>query len=393
MALTFASAIALLAGSAVAQQGDRIRIGVVSSLTGPAATLGVNTLAGAKLALKEINDKGGIMGRQGELVVADDQSNPTLTVNEAKRLIHQEKVQVALGPLGSLTAVPAVPIFNEAKMVNISISTSNLMTVQAAPYHFTPVVSTDEVAKVYVNHVADVVKAKSFAVLTDNTAGSQALFEPIKTAAAARGLTITMFQEAEFNASDVTPQVLAIRRTNPGAIVHSSVTGKDAGMVIKAVNEVGWDIPMVFSTSMAAGVPAVIQVAGPDALKNPKIAAWEYKAMTFCPGDAPGQSEVAKFLVRLKAAEPANFEKISATNAVWFYDAVYTLKAMIEGAKSTDGPAMTAWMEKNAGTIPALMGRQTASPQSHFLFDASALTTVSDLLNRSPDGLRKRAGC
>lgn len=389
-----AGAFALsLAAQAAAQTAEPIRIGGIFTLTGAAATLGFNTMTGAKLAIKEINEKGGIMGRQVTLITADDQGNPTITTSEAKRLVHEHKVHVALGPVGSLTTLPSIPIFNEAKVMNISVAQAGQLTPAFAPYHFTPVVNTDEIAKVYIDYAVDVLKVKSVAILHDNTAGNQALMPPMRAHAATRGLNITAVQEFELNVTDMVPQILSVRRTNPEALLHSGLTPKDAGAAVKALGEVGWNIRIAFSTSMAAGIPAVLQVAGPQALKSDRIVAWDYKSLTYCTGDPVGQSGVAQFLVRLKAFEPAQFEKISATNALWMYDAVYILKAAIEGAKTTDGPALATWLERNAASVPALLGKLAASSSSHFLIDSTALTMIENLDQYRADGLRKRVGC
>src|SRR5215475_12658165 len=92
---------ALKAGAAVAAGGlakpaiaakEPVRIGYLPALTGPSSSTGIGINRGIQLAVKEINDSGGIDGRQIELITRDTQSDPTKAVNGAAELAHGEKV-------------------------------------------------------------------------------------------------------------------------------------------------------------------------------------------------------------------------------------------------------------------------------------------------------------
>jgi branched-chain amino acid transport system substrate-binding protein len=84
------------ATSAQAQSGP-IRIGVLAPLTGPLATPGKDMIDGLRLYWQQANNTAG--GRKVELVVADTTCNPDQALNQARRLIHQEKVHLMIGPL------------------------------------------------------------------------------------------------------------------------------------------------------------------------------------------------------------------------------------------------------------------------------------------------------
>ena len=91
-----ALAVALSAAAAHAQSGP-IRIGVLAPLTGPLATPGKDMVDGMRLYWQQANYSAG--GRKVELVIADTTCNPDQALNQARRLIHQEKVQLMIGPL------------------------------------------------------------------------------------------------------------------------------------------------------------------------------------------------------------------------------------------------------------------------------------------------------
>jgi len=88
---------ALGAASAFAQQTGPIKIGLLVPLTGPLATPGADMVDGFKLFWEQVNNTAG--GRKVEYVIADTTCNPDQAITQARRLVHQEKVQIMIGPL------------------------------------------------------------------------------------------------------------------------------------------------------------------------------------------------------------------------------------------------------------------------------------------------------
>src|SRR6266498_3406199 len=83
--------------SAGASAQDTIKIGAPFNVTGGLSSLDAPALNGAKLKAKEINDSGGVLGKQIELVVYDTKTDPTVIASVASQLINQDQVHVALG--------------------------------------------------------------------------------------------------------------------------------------------------------------------------------------------------------------------------------------------------------------------------------------------------------
>jgi len=134
-----------------------------------------------------------------------------------------------------------------------------------------------------------------------------------------------------------------------------------------------------------------LKIAGPEGYKN--VVAINYTAQTYCSGDPVGQSDYVKYLERLKAFDPANYPKFSPLVAAYIYDGVYAMKAGMEGAKSTDGPAIAAWLEQNASKLKVTLGQLSASKTNHFLLSVSAMTFAENPDKVRSDGLMKRFGC
>ncbi len=107
--------MAMAVGASLAQQPP-IKIGVINVLSGSFAAYGKTGKQGAQLAAEEINQAGGLLGRQVEIIQVDDQAKPDIGVQEAKRLILNEKVNFLLGVDSSSVALALAPLTNEYKI-------------------------------------------------------------------------------------------------------------------------------------------------------------------------------------------------------------------------------------------------------------------------------------
>jgi branched-chain amino acid transport system substrate-binding protein len=395
MISAFKSAVVAVAAAACVlpaqAQTQPIRVGFLSSFTGPANQSGFNGLAGVRLAVKEINEKGGVMGRQIEVVQGDDASDPTHGVNEARRLVQRERVQFMLGPIASQITLAVAPVLNEAKLGSISVTGSTAMTPQAGPYHFSMLSSSDIQAEFISQYLERVTKAKAVAIVHDAGAQTRATVEAMRKDLPARGVTITGTETYELTATDMTPQLLSLRRGNPDTLVLLTGTGADTGYILKNKQELGWDIRVVGNTTIIAQPGVTSKIAGPNGYRN--AVGVNYLAQTYCTTDAVGSGDFTKFKERLQAFDSQNFPKYSPLVVAFMYDAVYAMKAAMEGAKSIEGPAVAAWLEQNASKVKVTNGMLSASKTSHFLIGVSALTMAENPDKLRSDGMMKRAGC
>ena len=103
-----------------ARAADAVRIGLDNPLTGTYAAPGKNELIGCQMALEEINAKGGILGRPGELVVEDSTSGDAgAAVQKARKLIESDKVDFLLGNVNSALALAMAQVSNEKGILHI----------------------------------------------------------------------------------------------------------------------------------------------------------------------------------------------------------------------------------------------------------------------------------
>jgi len=96
---------------------EAIRVGVISPLTGAWTVYGKAHSAGFQLAVDEINKAGGVLGRQMEIVIGDSQTEPRIVVEQANRLIRQERVDFLAGTFSSAERNAAGPVVKSANKV------------------------------------------------------------------------------------------------------------------------------------------------------------------------------------------------------------------------------------------------------------------------------------
>jgi branched-chain amino acid transport system substrate-binding protein len=139
--LILASMVLTACGGAGSTGGGTIKIGLLAPLSGAVPTFGVSTQEGVEMAVKEWNDKGGVLGKKIELIVADSQCEADPAVNAANKLIDQDGVKFLVGEVCSKASIPVSEIAVQKGVVQISpTSTNAALTVNAdgstKPYIF-----------------------------------------------------------------------------------------------------------------------------------------------------------------------------------------------------------------------------------------------------------------
>ena len=382
-------ACALFTLNAYAQQRQPIKLGAMIPITGGGATVGESAQIAVELAVRNINAAGGIAGRPVQLVIADYQTDATAGVSEAKRLVHQEKVDIMVGPTYSQVTLAVLPILNEAKIATINVSGSEKLTPEVGPYAFSMLANAEAQSKLMVDYAIRNMKIKSAAILTDVGAQAKTAVEAMKAELAARNIRLAGAQEYQYRQTDMTPQLLTLRRANPDVILLFTSNGEDTGNMVKSLNELGWNIRVVGSFGATFSGPA-IKIAGKDAYKN--LVAVNYRGFSYCPRD-PAAKGFEEWIGQVKAHKPAAFDRQPLSYLSLWYDAVYVMKAAVEGSGGkTDGPTIASWLERNSGSFKGVNSGLTASKQTHFLVGQGALTIVYPDRTR-PGGLLERVDC
>ncbi|MGR9396271.1 ABC transporter substrate-binding protein (plasmid) [Rhizobium leguminosarum] len=122
--LSLSVAVSGLPAIALAADGT-IKLGLVAPMSGPNARYGAFSMHGAELAVKDINDAGGIDGMKIELLNADSQGTPVEGVSAARRLIDQDGVDFIIGDVSSSVTLAIQPVAEDAEVLLLNAASSN----------------------------------------------------------------------------------------------------------------------------------------------------------------------------------------------------------------------------------------------------------------------------
>jgi len=185
-----ALALLLAACSQSAPKGP-IRLGVITSLTGPNAAFGQAHKAGYTIAVNDINANGGVNGRRLQIVYFDDQSKPDRAVQGVAKLVDQEHVPLLLGAYSSESTLAMLPVVTQ-KQVPLIIPTAVADNIMAAgsPWVFRLCAGSGVFATATLDFLKSNGDPKNIAVIYENTNFGQASRKSMVEAAQRRGLNV-----------------------------------------------------------------------------------------------------------------------------------------------------------------------------------------------------------
>ena len=195
----------------ISPAADTIKLGVAGPHSGDLASYGIPTVKAAELVVKDINAKGGVLGKQVELLVEDDVCKPEVATNTATKLV-SEKVDVVLGHICSGATKAALGIYKDAKIVVMSPSATNPALTQSGDYpnFFRTIASDDAQAKLEVDFALNKLKVNKIAVLHDKGDYGKGLAEFAKA----------------FLEKDKRAKVVLFEGITPGAVDYSAIVQK-----------------------------------------------------------------------------------------------------------------------------------------------------------------------
>lgn len=336
--LVAAFSLAVAATSSYA--ADPIKIGVSGPFTGGSSSMGVSMRDGVRLAAKEINAHGGIMGRQIQLIERDDEAKNERGVQIAQELIDKEKVVATVGFINTGVALAAQRFYEDAKIpVMNNVATGTIITKQFPDkpenYIFRNSAADNIQSPMIVEEAVGRRGFKKVAILADSTNYGQLGRQDLEKALKAKG--IKPVAEEKFNIKDVdmTAQLLKAKQAGAEAILTYGI-GPELAQIANGMAKLGWKVPMIGSWTLS--MANYIDNAGPngDGAVMPQ---------TFIQDSNNSPKRKAFVAAYLKEFKPKDGRIDSPVSAAQAYDSVYLLKAAIEQAKSTDGPKIREALE------------------------------------------------
>ena len=236
------------AAAPAAAPADSILIGHVASLTGEQATFGESTDNGIKLAITEVNAKGGVKGKKITLKTYDDQGKPEEAAVAATRLIAQDKVAVLLGEVASSRSLAMAPIADTNKVPMISTASTNPRVTKdgdkTRPYVFRVCFIDPFQGTVMAKFARENLKLKKVAVLRDvGNDYSVGLADYFVAKFKELGGEIVSDQSFKAGDQDFKAQLTAIKNKKP-ELIYVPAYYTDVALIGRQARELGFKGPL-----------------------------------------------------------------------------------------------------------------------------------------------------
>jgi branched-chain amino acid transport system substrate-binding protein len=240
----------LLATSANAV--EPIRIGVVSTLTGPYAEWGTFQVNGLQLALEDIRKAGGIMGRPVELQIEDNASTNPGTVLAFTKLFTDPAIKAIVGPIASTQIQAASPAIAKSGIPTMIGGTDPSLTRINNKWVFRARPNDLYSSKVIADFGVNTLKLKKWAIVhaTDafGNGGAKALADELQKF----GITPVLDQGYTSNSQDFAPVVLAVKKAGAEVLGTYMTVPADQGIFAKQLRQLGVNIQWIGSPTTAA---------------------------------------------------------------------------------------------------------------------------------------------
>lgn len=325
-----------------------IKIGLNYELSGNVSTYGQSLVAGIEMAFKEINAAGGVLGKQVELIKADNKSLTDEAANISSRLATRDKVVAILGPATSGNTKAALPPAQENKVPLISASaTAADVTLDSdgkvREYVFKTCFSDSFQGITMANFALTQLKFKNAAILRDNTSDyAKGLSKSFTETYIAGGGKIVAEEAYQAKDTDFKTLLTSIKAANP-EVVFVPGYYEEVGLIVKQARELGLNMPILGADGLDS--PKLLEIAGAAALEN------VYYSNHYTSSDTT--PEVVKFkeaFNKANGADPDAFNALGYDMAYMVADALKRAGA-VDSVKLKDALAATKDFKGITGTL------------------------------------------
>jgi branched-chain amino acid transport system substrate-binding protein len=271
LAVCLAIFIGALAGCGSTADSKDIKVGGVFELTGGVASYGQSAVNGAKLAFKQVNASGGVLGKQINFIIADNKSEPSESANAVTKLITQDKVAAIMGAVASSNTLAAVQIATDNKIPLLTpTSTNPKVTVDdngtVKDYIFRSCFIDPFQGTVMANFATKTLKAKTAVIYVDNSSdyskGLAQFFEENFVKSGGQVLSKEAFLQKD---QDFKATLTKIKSVNP-EVIYVPGYYEEVGKIVKQARELGLNAPILGGDGWDS--PKLAEIAGKEVLNN-----------------------------------------------------------------------------------------------------------------------------
>jgi branched-chain amino acid transport system substrate-binding protein len=315
--------------SCVKKKEDVIKIGIAGPMTGDQAKMGMDFRNAVTLAVKEWNNKGGVLGKKIELLIGDDQRDPKQAVAVANKFVTQGVIGV-IGHFNSSCSIPASDVYHRANIPMITpASTNPQLTEKGYRGVFRVCGRDDQQGKVAAEFVASQLKTKRIAIIHDKTTYGQGLADEFKKFLSDRSestrteVDVVYYGGIVQGDKDFKTVLSAIKNVSPELVYFGGIY-PEGGLLVRQAREIGLEVPFMSGDGVID--PKFIEIAGAEAAEGTYL--------TFSPD--PNNIPTAKVFIEKYKAKFGELGPYS----IYAYDAINVMLKAIEAAGTIDGKAI-----------------------------------------------------
>ena len=359
--LASAAVLAAVASDLGAQSAP-VKIGLSAAVSGGSAASGEAIKRGLTIAIDEINARGGVLGgRKLELVVRDDEGNPSRGVTIARELVEREKVAAVFGGLHTTVALAQVPVWHELTtpyMGAWAAGTNITRNGRTPNYVFRVSASDDYVDRFLVRYATERLRKGKPGLLLENTAWGQSNEAGLTKWLGEKGVKAVGVEKFNWNDPDMSPQLLRLKGAGAD-LVMLVANAPEGAQVVKSRAKVGWEVPILSHWGISGGRFAELT----GELSDGVVFIQTYSF--FGRQNERGQYVLRQLREKFGVKGPEEVTApVGTANA---YDGLHLVALAIEQAKSADGPKVRDALESLRAEYAGLVKtyRRPFTPEQH----------------------------
>jgi branched-subunit amino acid ABC-type transport system permease component/ABC-type branched-subunit amino acid transport system substrate-binding protein len=310
-----------------ASSSGAIQVGAISSFTGAEARFGSMHRNGYQMALDEINESGGVLGRRLELIFEDDISKAEVGMAAVESLAENPDVAAILGAYTSSSTFPATAVANRYQLpMIVPTAITDEITSQNYQWIFRVCAPSNSYGRAMTEFLTQAVGATRLAIVYENTQFGSSVAQAALQQAINVNLPVVAFEAYDQGAADYTPLLTRVKSQNPDAVLFASYLA-DATLLMRQSKEIDFN-PKVFTAGGSGfSLPDFLKGAGDTAEYTISVTQWTSDAKW------QGSQEWAKAYVERFKLQPSY-------HAVQAYISLKVLADAIQRAGTTDRTAI-----------------------------------------------------
>jgi branched-chain amino acid transport system substrate-binding protein len=322
---------------------NTIKIGMITDRVGPAKGYAEPVAAGAVYAVKELNAKGGLLGKQVELLVEDDQGKPDVSATAARKLVDSG--------VAFILSVSLTPATQQAQSVTLETKTPHMTPSNSGDTLTTQINNpnfwqTGPLGSTQIATLLSYARNKNFkkvALLTDNSDLGQLTNRFFKGALEKAQIAIVSEEVVPRGSTTADPQMQKVRAANPDAVFLAGVLTPENALILRSYRQLGLKMPLLGNYNFS------IPVYG-------SVAKGLLDGLAFVDAFDPAKPQTRQFIESFKkdtGNEPYNLNGYG-------YDGVMLVADAIKRAGDTDKEKVRAAMQATTGYVGVMGGVGTA---------------------------------